>query len=196
MSMEHKAYLFDMIKYHSAIERILNECCYEKSTLKAEIYINEHWKELFSPYTYEKLDEKWESTLVNYSLQEYCDILLTACYDCEKDIGLGYKWDGVNESLKQLNFMDNIEKCVLGNAIVFHGITIDPGAMGLGIVDTEEVSIIAKMLQQNRGKLQQTEIPQNLLYPIDKEELESAYDELIHIYIKAVKLGKGIMFTF
>lgn len=196
MSMEHKAYLFDMEKYHTEIEKILHECCYEQNTSKAEKYINEHWKELCSPYTYEPLDENWKNILVNHSLQEYCDILLTACYECEKDIGLGYNWDGVNESLKQLNFMDNIEKCVLGNTIVFHGTTIDPGAMGLGVVDIEEVNSIAEMLQQNRGKLKQMELPQNLLYTIEKEELEDTYDDLIDIYKRAVKMGKGIMFTF
>ena len=32
--------------------------------------------------------------------------------------------------------MDNIEKCVLGKRLIFHGIIIDPGEMGLGIIDT------------------------------------------------------------
>lgn len=196
MSMEHKAYLFDVIKYHTEIEKILDECCFEQNTSKAEKYINEHWKELCSPYTYERLDEKWKSILVNHSLQEYCDILLTACYECEEDIGLGYSWDGVNESLKQLNFMDNIEECVLGKRMIFHDTIIDPGAMGLGIVDIEEVNRIAEMLQQNRGKMEQMELPQNLLYPMEREEIEDAYDELIDIYNSAVKKGKGIMFTF
>lgn len=196
MSMEHKAYLFDMTKYHTEIEKVLDECCCEQNISKAEKYINEHWKELCSPYTYEQLDENWKNILVNHSLQEYCDILLTACYECEKDIGLGYSWDGVNESLKQLNFMDNIEECVLGKKVVFHDTVIDPGAMGLGIVDIEEVNCIAELLQQNRGKLEQMELPQDLLYPMEREEIEEAYDELIDIYNSAVKKGKGIMFTF
>ena len=143
-----------------------------------------------------RIPQRRKNILVNHSLQEYCDILFTACYECEEDIGLGYEWDGVNESLKQLNFMDNIEECVLGKRMIFHDTIIDPGAMGLGIVDIEEVNRIAEMLQQNRGKMEQMELLQNLLYPMEREEIEDAYDELIDIYNSAVKKGKGIMFTF
>lgn len=196
MSMEHKAYLFDMVKYHTTIEGIIKECCFEESTLKAETYISEHWKELSSTDTCEKLDKEWKNILIKNSLQEYCDILLTACYECENDIGLGYAWDGVNECLKQLNFMDNIEKCVLGNSIEFYGKVIDPGAMGLGIVDIEEVIMIADLLQSNRKRLTQVEELQDLLYPINKQELEDAYIDLMNIYRQAVNTGKGIMFTF
>lgn len=196
MSMEHKAYLFDMAVYHKYIEKILDKCCKEKDILEAEMYIDEHWNELYSPYTGENLNAEWKSILMTSSMQEYFDILLTACYDFETDIGLGYAWDGVNETLKQLNFMNNIEKCVIGRRIMFHGITIDPGAMGLGIIDVEEAKLIKEKLIKNKVKLESVELPQNLLYKMNKEEIGDAYDDLCKIYIQADAKRKGIMFTF
>ncbi|MCM1126195.1 MAG: hypothetical protein NC429_06945 [Lachnospiraceae bacterium] len=196
MSMEHKAYLFDSIRYHSDIEKILDKCCKEKSTIEAEMYIDKHWKELYSPYTGEPLDEEWKKELTSGNLQEYFDILLTACYEWENDIGLGYAWDGVNETLKQINFINNIEKCVLGETLVFHGITIDPGAMGLGIIDEKEVKFIKEKLIQNKEKIESADLPEDLLYEMEKEEIDDAYDDLCGIYTQADKEKKGIMFTF
>ena len=51
---------------------------------------------------------------VSRHMKEYFDFLLTACYDCEDDIGLAEAWDAVNEVVKMLDFMDGAEKCVLG----------------------------------------------------------------------------------
>lgn len=196
MSMEHKAYLFDMVMYHIYIEKILDKCCKEKDIVEAERYIDDHWNELYSPYAGENLNAEWKSKLITGSMQEYFDILLTACYDFETDIGLGYAWDSVNETLKQLNFMNNIEECVIGRRIMFHGITIDPGAMGLGIIDVEEVKIIKEKLIKNKVNLESVELPQNLLYEMGKEEINEAYDDLCGIYIQAAEEKKGIMFTF
>lgn len=196
MGMDHKAYIFDTKKYHVDIEMILDMCCYEKSVTKAEIYINEHWKELTSPYTGERLNKEWKKSLYSGSLQEHFDILLTACYDCEKDIGLDYRWDGVTEVLKQLNFMDNIVVCVLGKRIIYHDTIVDPGAMGLGIVEAEDVGFIYKKLEQNEFLLDEMKLPQDMLYKMDEEEIKEAYDDLIGIYRVAKKEAKGIMFTF
>lgn len=196
MGMDHKAYLFDMEKYHMDIEGILDECCRSKSTLRAEAYISEHWMELSSPYNGEKLDRDWKKELSDNSFQEYCDILLTACYDYGRDIGLGYNWDGINEILKQMDFMDHTEECVLGNEIIFYDITIDPGAMGLGIVEIEDVAFIYEKLLRNRSRLEDMEVPEDLLYQIEEEEIQDAYDDLVGIYREAVKEKKGILFTF
>lgn len=196
MSMEHKAYLFDMAKYHFDIERVLDTCCKERNFLEAEMYIDKHWRELYSPYTGEPLEEEWKKKLISGNLQEYFDILLTACYEWENDIGLGYAWDGVSETLKQLNFINDIEKCVLGRSLIFHGLTIDPGAMGLGIIDVNEVKYIKDKLIQNKEKLESADLPQDLLYEMEKEEIIDAYDDLCGIYIQADKERKGIMFTF
>lgn len=196
MSMDHKAYLFNMDRYHLDIEKILDKCCKERDILQAKIYIDKHWEELYSPYTGERLDAEWKNILINENMQEYFDILLTACYECENDIGLGYAWDGVNETLKKLNFMSNIERCVLGRRLIFHGIIIDPGAMGLGIIDVEEVDDIKEKLMQNKEKIELVDMPQNLLYEVDREEIIEAYEDLCGIYVQAAKERKGIMFTF
>lgn len=196
MSMEHKAFLFDIKKYQNQIEKIIKKCCKSQDSKVVQQYINSHLSEFVSPYTQENLDKDWEKQISSDNLQEYFDFLLTSCYKVEADLGLEYMWDGVNEAIKQMSFMNNPEECVLGKQIVYYGIRIDPGAMGLGIVDIDSVSKIKNLLLEHREMLEQLEPLEDLLYDMDFDELEEAYDDLCNIYIRAEREQKGILFTF
>lgn len=196
MSMEHKAFLFDTKKYHENIEVILDTCCYQNNTEAAEIYINQHLCELSSPYTGDKLDNDWKETLFSGDIQEYADYLLTSCYDVNHNIGLDYAWDGLNEIIQKMHFMDESEICVLGKTVMFHGIIINPGAMGMGIISQTEVGKIRKKLLQNGGQLNTMSVPADLLYKMDMNELIQAYEDLCDIYTRAEQERKGILFTF
>lgn len=196
MSMEHKAFLFDTAKYHIEIEKVLELCCQCGDSSLAKQYIDEHLEMFSSPYTWEPLEQDWEQELENGNMQEYFDFLLTACYDGEDDIGLSYSWDAVNEIIKLLDFMDGAEKCVLGTKIGFHEIVVDPGQMGLGIIDATEISKLKEKLIENKAKLENMPLSEDLMYGLTQDEICDAYDELCNIYKEAEKEGKGILFTF
>ena len=68
--------------------------------------------------------------------------------------------------------------------------------MGLGIIDEKEVKSIKEKLIQNKEKFEGADLPEDLLYEMEKEEINDAYDDLCDIYIQADNEKKGIMFTF
>ncbi|MGN6710516.1 hypothetical protein [Anaerocolumna jejuensis] len=127
------------------------------------------------------------------NIQEYMDFILTACYDPNEDVGLEYSWKLLIEEIKQMHITSNAEQWVLGKPIVCNGFLVDPGAMGLGIVDAEEVSYIKNMLIDSRFKLQPIEVRETNIY---SEEIIDAYDDLCNIYKLAEGKGFGIMMTF
>ena len=196
MSMGHRAFLFDTNKYHAEIEKIIETCCSSGEISLIKQYIDGHIEEFSSPYTLEPLEQDWEQELENGDMQEYFDFLLTACYDCEDDIGLAEAWDAVNEVIKLLGFMVGAEKCVLGTAVSYHGTVVDPGRMGLGIVEAAEISELKEKLLENKEKLEDISVSEDQMYDLTQDEIYDAYNELCNIYKEAEKEGKGILFTF
>lgn len=196
MSMEHKAFLFDTKLYHEQIESIIQECCKTKDCSSVKKYIDEHYAQLFCPYTGESLEDDWEEEMSSGSMQELFDFLLTACYEPDKDLGLEYAWDGVLEAIKELDFLQDAQECVLGNPLVYFQVKVDPGLMGLGIVEYTRISLIKEQLIKHQEQLEEVELSKDVLYELDEEELIDAYDDLCNIYKRAEKEGKGILFTF
>ena len=196
MSMGHRAFLFDTNKYHAEIEKIIEACCSSGEISLIKQYIDRHIEEFSSPYTLEPLEQDWEQELENGDMQEYFDFLLTACYDCEDDIGLAEAWAAVNEVIKLLGFMVGAEKCVLGTAVSYHGTVVDPGRMGLGIVEAAEISELKEKLLETKEKLEDISLSEDQMYDLTQDEIYDAYNELCNIYKEAEKEGKGILFTF
>lgn len=138
MSMAHKAFLFDTETFHSTIEPVMKACVANPEA--ARKYICEHYSQFQSPYTGEVLDEDWEDEFDSPTLQVYFDILLTACYDVDDDMGLGYMWDAVNDLIAELDVFDDSQVAVLGRELIIGDVQVDPGMMGLGLVDGSEVA--------------------------------------------------------
>lgn len=197
MSMEHKAFLFNSQKFHLEIEEVLHKCCHDNKGKEYAIeYIDKNYDNFKSPYTGEELDDKWINQIESGNIQEYMDFILTACYDPNEDMGLEYSWELLIEEIKQMHITSNAEQWVLGKPIVCNGVLVDPGAMGLGIVDAEEVSYIKNILIDSRSKLQPIEVRETNLYDLTNEEIIDAYDDLCNIYKLAEGKGFGIMMTF
>lgn len=193
MSMEHKAFVFDTKKFHAEIEPVMRDCI--KDTEVAHRYICGHLEELQSPYTGDTLEEGWEEEFGELTLQVYFDILLTACYEVEDDCGLGEMWDAVNEVIGQLDIFEEPQIAVLGREVNIEEVQVDPGMMGLGIVEHDEVSEIRNRLLENREEAEHAE-PEDLLYDAEPEEWMEAYDDLCSSYEEAARQGKGLLFTF
>lgn len=193
MSMEHKAFVFDTKRFHAEIEPVMKESV--ENTGAAHRYICGHLDELQSPYTGDTLEEGWEEEFGELTLQVCFDILLTACYDVEEDCGLCEMWDAVNEVIKELDGFEEGELPVLGRKVEVGGVTVDPGMMGLGIIESHEVAGILAALQENRDEAANAE-PEDLLYEAEPEEWMEAYDDLCGLYEEALRQEKGLLFTF
>ncbi len=193
MSMEHKAFVFDTEMFHAKIEPVMKESINHPEV--ARQYISANYEQLQSPYTGEMLEENWEEEFDELTLQVYFDILLTACYDVEDDCGLGYLWDAVNGIVGALDAFEEPQMAVLGRNVVINGVKVDPGMMGLGLVESHEIQDILDRLQENRDEAEDIE-PEDLQYDADPEEWMEAYDGLCSVYEEAGRQGKGLLFTF
>lgn len=193
MSMEHKAFVFDTEKFHAGIKPVMRRSI--KNPEVARQYICEHLDELQSPYTGDALEADWEEEFDELTLQVYFDILLTACYDVNDDCGLGEMWDAVNEVVKELDVLEEPEIAVLGREVVIEDVQVDPGMMGLGVIENQEVADILEILQKNRNDAENVE-PEDLLYEVEPEEWMEAYDDLCVLYKESIRQGKGLLFTF
>lgn len=76
----------------------------------------------------------------------------------DKDIGLEYAWDGVLQAVRELGIRKDADVCVLGKKLAYEKVTIDPGLMGLGIVEHTEVSKIKDKLLKSQEKLESVEL--------------------------------------
>lgn len=193
MSMDHKAFVFDTEKFHTEIEPVMKDSIENPEV--ARQYICEHYDQLQSPYTGDVLEEDWEDEFEKPTLQVYFDILLTACYDVNDETGLSEMWDAVNEVVKELDAFEEPEIAVLGREVVINDVKVDPGMMGLGLVESHEVQDIHTKLQENREEAENAE-PDDLLYDAEPDEWMEAYDDLCSIYDEAIRQGKGLLFTF
>lgn len=196
MSMEHKAYLFDSKKYKLLVKNVLKQCCRENGTAYAEKYIKDNFDKLKSPYTGEQLTKEELEGLADADIQEYMDYILTECYEPNCDIGLGYTWDSIIAVLKQMPLNYQAEFCMLGEEIEFYGVVVDPGRMGMGIIEAEEVISIYNDLKKNDLSAYKITQVEDTLYEFDEEELSKAYKDLLDIYKQAGKEGKGLLMTF
>lgn len=193
MSMEHKAFVFDTERFHAEIEPVMRDSIGDIEV--AHRYICDHLDQLQSPYTGDALDEDWEEEFGELTLQVCFDIMLTACYEVDDDMGLCDMWDAVNEVIGELDILDEPQIAVLGREVKIGDILVDPGMMGLGLVEDDEASEILNILSENRDKAESVE-PEELLYDAEPDEWMEAYDDLCGIYEEAVGQGKGLLFTF
>ena len=167
MSMEHKAFVFDTERFHAEIEPVMRDSIGDIEV--AHRYICDHLDELQSPYTGDALDEDWEEEFGELTLQVCFDIMLTACYEVDDDMGLCDMWDAVNEVIGELDILDEPQIAVLGREVKIGDILVDPGMMGLGLVEDDEASEILNILSENRDKAESVE-PEELLYDAEPDE--------------------------
>lgn len=197
MSMEHKAFLFDSMKFDLEIKNVMERCwCNDTSDYAIE-YIEENYKKLKSPYTGENLNVDWRRELNEDSdIQEYLEFILTACYDPSEDIGLQYSWDVLIDVLKQLNKDKNVNHWILGNEMAISGNKFDPGKMGFGILNSSEVKDILQFITESKIKLHSIDLNKAYLYKMTYEETKDAYNDLCDIYRLAVEKKMGFIMTF
>ena len=104
-------------------------------------------------------------------------------------------WDTVNEIVKELDVFEDSEFVVLGKEVVINNVKVDPGMMGLGLIESYEVLDIVHKLVEKREEVEAIGL-EDLLFDAESDEWMEAYDDLCNIYEEAIRQGKGLLFTF
>ena len=201
MSMIHEAYLFDSALFERELVDVIAAAVRRDDLQPIYEFIDRHIENCTSPYSGEELDECWREELEEQDIQELCDFALTRYYDAEDDIGLGYSWDALLNALKFLDLKFNAEYYVWGQEFSVDDFVLDPGGMGMGFVEAEDVADMLLDLTRNKAafseKIKDNNIEcEELLYELSLEELEEAYDELINLFEIAKSERQGLLFVF
>jgi len=191
MSMEHKSFLFNTSAFTKELSEIIltaGETDNEKLLIS---FINQNLNDLKSPYSGEELTAEWIEELETEDIQELADFAMTKYYNPDEELGLSYSWELLLESFDELDLKFNNEYYILGKSLDSENFTLDPGRMGLGFIDSQQISSIHKeliSLKQNFINIFETE-------SLDKEVIQ-AYEELIEIYEEAKESNCGLLMTF
>jgi hypothetical protein len=191
MSMEHKSFLFNTSAFTKELSEIIltaGETDNEKLLIS---FINQNLNDLKSPYSGEELTAEWIEELETEDIQELADFAMTKYYNPDEELGLSYSWELLLESFDELDLKFNNEYYILGKSLDSENFTLDPGRMGLGFIDSQQISSIHKeliTLKQNFINIFETE-------SLDKEVIQ-AYEELIEIYEEAKESNCGLLMTF
>lgn len=191
MSMEHKSFLFNTSAFTKELSEIIltaGETDNEKLLIS---FINQNLNDLKSPYSGEELTVEWIEELETEDIQELADFAMTKYYNPDEELGLSYSWELLLESFDELDLKFNNEYYILGKSLDSENFTLDPGRMGLGFIESQQISSIHKeliSLKQNFINIFETE-------SLDKEVIQ-AYEELIEIYEEAKESNCGLLMTF
>ena len=156
----------------------------------------ENYQKLKSPYTGENLDINWKREIQGSSIQDYLEFILTSCYDPSEDIGLQYSWDVLIDVLQQLNPDKSVKPWILGNELTINGKIFNPGKMGFGILDYNEVQNIQQVIIEPEDILNNIDLNKEYLYEMTYEEIKDSYNDLCDMYRIAVEKKLGFIMTF
>jgi hypothetical protein len=101
MSMEHKAYAFDWLRFEPDLRPLLVAALTGNEPGEVEAYIDRHVAELKDPYEGEALPVDWRDMLSNHDVHEYGDYALTRFYDPADCWGIGDGWMRLSDELPE-----------------------------------------------------------------------------------------------
>lgn len=200
MSMSHKAFVFDTFGFHKKLSNIILDCATMDNNNLLELFIDENFNFLTSPYSYDFLDSDWRQDLETADIQELSDFAMTFFYEIEDERGCEYTWNAILETLKGFALLLKPEYYILGNALKTKNFALDPGKLGLGFIDAVHISTMHTELISLRDEIwnsyDQNVDKSKLLYEPSYTEFMEGYENLISIYEQAQKRGHGLLMTF
>ena len=196
--MEHKAFIVDTQGFNKELSPLILTSGQTGDTQPLKEFITNHMGKARSPYTGELLECDWENELENGDVQELADFAMTCYYLPEADRGLVYSWDGLLEALRQMPIEWDAEYCILGRPLETASFTLDPGRMGTGFVQAEDIPAIFRELAAHKELLIAQGLPssEETLYELTAAELTEAFDQLISLYKDAMEKNCGLLMTF
>ncbi|MEO3944691.1 hypothetical protein [Gorillibacterium sp. CAU 1737] len=198
MSMDHKAFLFDTASFHQELAPVLREAALADEVDLLGAFIETHRAVILSPYSGEELEDDWQDEIRTKGVQEYADFALAKYYSSDEERGLSYLWQPLAEVLEACDSLSNGETYVVGIPFTSGSFTLDPGRMGMGFLDAEEIPTRLKELASARESisLDELDLSEELLDELSEDELLDAFDELIDLYRSALEANRGLLMTF
>lgn len=139
MSIEHKAYVFDTKNFNKELRKIILISGNTKNQSLLKNFINSKIGVVKSPYSGDLINIGWEKELENGDIQELADFAITCYYSPGEEMGISYAWDAVLTTLNRLPLKFNSDYYILGNTLETEIFKLDPGGMGLGFINAEDI---------------------------------------------------------
>jgi hypothetical protein len=124
--MDHKAFLFDFDRFDRELRPLLESALWTGDFCAMISFIDEYRANLRDPYEGEPLGEDWRNMLEVEDAHQFGDFALTMYYDPRENIGLGGKW----ERIQDLVAGDGPGSSILGSPMGPSKAPFDPGKMG------------------------------------------------------------------
>ncbi len=170
--MEHKAFLFRFRDFQKELRPILEASLASGDVTPVIAFITSDLRSFRDPYEGESLGDDWEDLLETKDVHQYGDFALSKYYDLGDDIGLGARWQEVQEPLEREL---GASTAVLGQLVGVEDNYFDPGKMGAYFQSESDV----------RAHLREVErLSQPALQP------------LVELLRRAATAGAGLYVTF
>lgn len=196
--MEHKGFVFDTKKFNRELRTTIISVTRTNNVISLKEYINNNLEREFSPYTGDPLASNWEDELENGDVQELVDFAMTCFYTFEEEQGLGYSWDALMQVLQNSSTEYEAEYYILGSSMKEGEFILDPGGMGTGFVQAEDVPTIYYKLIKISKEINDDYMAfiQDAIYELTFNELTNSLNQLIELYKSALQSNKGLLMTF
>ncbi len=146
MSFDHKAYVFDHVRYVQEFEPLLSRALASGSSIELVQHIGKVIGELKHPHEGGALSAEWDREFDAQSPQFTGELALTRYYDPGEGVGLSHDWDRAVELLDAQGLPG--DEVVKGSVIGSAAVEFDPGLMGSYLQTPAEV---ARNLQRVRS---------------------------------------------
>lgn len=180
MSIEHKAFVFDIDAFNSELRMLLESALNSGNIDKIREFIISNKEFLSDPCDGGKLDDDWEIMIEDKDAHQYGDFALTKYYSPLEDMGLGSEWQRI-ESMFFSN-SDTTASPFLGVPVGSSCEFFDPGKMGSYFQSVKEV-------RESLDKLVGLE-------SVLPDDLVDAFEQFKGVLERALKQNKGVYVTF
>jgi hypothetical protein len=205
MSIIHKAYLFQHEAFQKELADVLFAALRDESVEGLRQFIDEQRQHLTDQETEGPLGEDWEAGADKSwdswaAVQCYADIALTKYYDLTDDRGLAYGWDALAAYFGLVPLLHDSADLVIGGYLFGpKGRRLDPGSMGTGLLSTEDVTRLLKLLEwPHRPPIPgpESEVYAGCYYKPDSVgAVQLSLDELLELYRAAKRNKCGLLLT-
>lgn len=181
MSMEHKAFVFDFEAFVQQLSNTLEKASLNNTNKNIISFINNNIVLLKHPDEGGAIDDYWEEILEEIKdVHNYGDIAITKFYDPDKDIGLGYDWQDI-ENILSCELLVDPGDIILGQKFGPIDNRFNPGRISSSFQSLEQVKLNMQLLQ-------------NLVE--QKPKLSIALADLLSMLQKAIDSQTGLYITF
>jgi hypothetical protein len=203
VSISHKAYLFDHVRFRTELADILHDALATNGVTELRAFIRQHRKELTDIATEEPPEEDWEESIEGRgaaATQQYADLALTKYYDPTDDRGLDHGFDALGAYLDTVAALGDTHSAMMcGYPFGPEGRRLDPGYLGTGLLSESDVKRHCEKVSGLRWPA--IPAPDDPTYdgchyrPASAKEVRANRDRLLRLLRAAARAKTGILFA-